>query len=832
MRILRSLSLAVLLTFAAPGLASEPLPLAPPAVGLADYFDRVIVASDGEGYLALLSSYDLGAVYRIRLDPIGDPVDPAPAVLLPDVTLDPSAILLWRGDRYVLIWGFPDLHYAEISRDGALLALDSAWLPGFGNAHAAWNGDTLLVVAQEWRAFGRVTAAFRVGDRGAIESVRTIWNVRQFASTIGIAAAGQLFGVIVGGVRESRLLILTRDGDVVTSTAVPGVMGIAGVGSAFHLPVVRSAGRAIEHVVAGTDGMITRTEPIAEGSSFFGVLAIAGRDRVGIVFREASGDGSPAQQAFYVARENGEIVTIERPHSAAAVFADAWAVSATGDVIQILGHEMRVARSTIDAPLVEPAAFASAPALVRAPLRQSDLRITAGESVFLATWIEPAIGGRTLRAVRVSPSGAVLDDPPLEIDGARDRAVLYGGGEFLLAGIIFDPTINAAVLRVRRLHEDGTWGETDQIALEPGETGDGLTGAWNGSEFLLVWWRGFAGFNGNTPDDGIYGARVSASRISSVTRLTVAERADPDYAIHANPRVAWDGSQYLLTWSRRRFSAPCYPTGCHSVPSLAMRRLDRVTNPIGPEVDLPDLEVADPHVAAIAPGEFVVAYVEESLFGINAGGFYHLWPKGIETVGVRSDFSGIDVTRVHTTFNSPVSILTLDDGAGSATLVWSHDGPLDEVGKAQVGFGGSPWLAKRGRSPGADAAAAAPSGQTLLGRLAPSFPGGPPRTFAFFFEPATPLPFPPSAPTGVRAVRTRTAVEVTWDPVEGATGYRIEVASNDAFHEGGSSTMNSARIDGRFVDRVRVVALNSGGESAPSAAVEIEGPRRKRLAGR
>ncbi|MGH9457847.1 MAG: fibronectin type III domain-containing protein [Thermoanaerobaculia bacterium] len=191
------------------------------------------------------------------------------------------------------------------------------------------------------------------------------------------------------------------------------------------------------------------------------------------------------------------------------------------------------------------------------------------------------------------------------------------------------------------------------------------------------------------------------------------------------------------------------------------------------------------------------------------------------------------MTGVGTAFNSAASILALDGDAGSAALVWSHTGPLDEVGKAQVGFGGTPWLAtRRGSSPRATAAAVAPSGQTLLGTLAPEFRGGPTRASAFFLDPSKPLPFPPPSPAGVRAVRNGSSIDVTWNPVEGATAYRIETTTYGTFYDRGTSITNRARIPDQSATQVRVIALNSGGESPPSVPAEVEEPQRKRLLGR
>ncbi|MGH9459216.1 MAG: hypothetical protein ACRD2J_16395, partial [Thermoanaerobaculia bacterium] len=374
------LSLTIVLALASPILASEPFPLAPPEIGLADYFDGSVIASDGERYLALLYSYSHGvdSVYRLRLDGDGEPLDPHPVLLLPDEVMVSNPLLLWRGDRYVLIWGTFGLHYAEISRDGELLELVSPWIEHHGSADAAWNGDSLLVVARERHGRGDVIRTFRIGDGGAIESSRTI-ATENF--DVSIAAAGERFGVLLQGFFESRLLLLASDGSVEASRLVPRAFGIAAVGSMFHLPVFRPEQKALDHVVAGADGTIVRIERVAEGGLFYGARLITGRDRVAIVFRERQDPDSAVYQSFYVARDDGEVLALGRPRSDDAVLSAVWAANGSGEVVQILGDEMRVGRSVLAAPLLDPAAFAAAPALVRAPLRQSSLRITAGESV-------------------------------------------------------------------------------------------------------------------------------------------------------------------------------------------------------------------------------------------------------------------------------------------------------------------------------------------------------------------------------------------------------------------------------------------------------------------
>jgi hypothetical protein len=88
----------------------------------------------------------------------------------------------------------------------------------------------------------------------------------------------------------------------------------------------------------------------------------------------------------------------------------------------------------------------------------------------------------------------------------------------------------------------------------------------------------------------------------------------------------------------------------------------------------------------------------------------------------------------------------------------------------------------------------------------------------------------PSAPTGVTAVRNpvgSTTVTVSWNPVSGATSYRVYYSSTgtgSGSQEGGiitSTSFNSTGNNTNLTHWFRVSAVNSSGEGSPSPWVSV-----------
>lgn len=85
--------------------------------------------------------------------------------------------------------------------------------------------------------------------------------------------------------------------------------------------------------------------------------------------------------------------------------------------------------------------------------------------------------------------------------------------------------------------------------------------AFDGSRYLVVWSDDRRGGG----DTDVYGQMVTPSGVLSGGEMPIAATAEPE----RNPTVACDGGAYLAAWSRRRAGSPGYWDACGSIVSLS-----------------------------------------------------------------------------------------------------------------------------------------------------------------------------------------------------------------------------------------------------------------------
>jgi hypothetical protein len=138
-------------------------------------------------------------------------------------------------------------------------------------------------------------------------------------------------------------------------------------------------------------------------------------------------------------------------------------------------------------------------------------------------------------ATRVSPGGAVLDEPALRLtssSGNARPAVAFDGTNYLVVWSGMGDQV-----RYSRVSSDGNVLDPDGIPIGPGGNGASPAVAFDGTNFLVVWEGGCA---------GICGARVSPSGVVlDSTGIPIA--AGIGFA--RSPGVAFDGTNYLVVWS-------------------------------------------------------------------------------------------------------------------------------------------------------------------------------------------------------------------------------------------------------------------------------------------
>ncbi|MDC3960281.1 hypothetical protein [Polyangium jinanense] len=170
----------------------------------------------------------------------------------------------------------------------------------------------------------------------------------------------------------------------------------------------------------------------------------------------------------------------------------------------------------------------------------SEPRVAVGGGVFLVAFLN----GSELQAVRVDPSGAVLDPTPITIGGVgsagRGFSVAYAAGQFVVA---WSSTDAPAGLRHARITPAGAVLDPGGIASIAGPSwsfsGLGLASA--GADTLMVWHS-----NGN-----LRGARIDAQGAvldpGGVDLAPTLADYTGDEFISA-PAVVFDGTNYLVAW--------------------------------------------------------------------------------------------------------------------------------------------------------------------------------------------------------------------------------------------------------------------------------------------
>lgn len=151
--------------------------------------------------------------------------------------------------------------------------------------------------------------------------------------------------------------------------------------------------------------------------------------------------------------------------------------------------------------------------------------------------------GFDLRAVRVTPAGAVLDPSPGVLlgpaDGFRPRGA-FGGGFHFIAFVT--PSSGRSIVSVRRLRPDLTWEDPAPIQLEDTRRAiDQMSVGYGGGRALIAWTRR------SHPITEVRARRVSAAGV--IEDAAPIQLDEGDQVAHSIPiGVGSDGSDFLVTW--------------------------------------------------------------------------------------------------------------------------------------------------------------------------------------------------------------------------------------------------------------------------------------------
>jgi len=173
--------------------------------------------------------------------------------------------------------------------------------------------------------------------------------------------------------------------------------------------------------------------------------------------------------------------------------------------------------------------------------------VAFGSSNYLVAWDCSAGSNYWVNALRVTPSGAVLDSNPIYTaisgSGGDAPAVAFDGTNWFVVAAFNDFGGLANVQGVR-ITQDGQLVDTHAIRLAYIPRGLNWPAvAFGATSYLAVW----SDYRSSSTYD-IYGARVSTDGTVLDTAIAISTAATSQYS----PSVAFDGTNWLVTWQDNR----------------------------------------------------------------------------------------------------------------------------------------------------------------------------------------------------------------------------------------------------------------------------------------
>jgi hypothetical protein len=433
------------------------------------------------------------------------------------------------------------------------------------------------------------------------------------------------------------------------------------------------------------------------------------------------------------------------------------------------------------------------------PARQYDPAIASDGASFTTVFGESSADASLLRA-----NSATVD----ETDADSRPAIAIGGGLSLLVWQ------EGQQIFAKRVSASGTVLDANPITVHSGTAAKQPDVAWNGSSFLAVW----------SETNGIFGATISTSgTVGAAQRITPDTSADADYHTHTMPRLAWNGSSYLLVWTDTLFTL-CFNNGCRTIDRSRAMRVAADGAPR--EVIAEPLAVNAPRSSVASNGrDFLVLANGADLLGITVHGDGTL--RADAPLAIFRWFANVygDVA-----WNGSEYLVTwrYSDGQTPRLAFARVTSTVRDQAAVTVGAQDDRVTAPR--------IATNAAGQAQIATYETRQAGGPTRVTLYTPDELAPLPARPAAPklTGVVALATNT-YSIQWSGTPDASGYIVETRDNYGFYYIiATAPAGATSVTGEVFNRaaVRVRGWNAGGLSDPSNELSQTGtpPSRRRSA--
>lgn len=513
-----------------------------------------VVASNGETFLTVW--YEDSEIRGSLADRSGRVITPVSFPILPlDFSVIGAFDVAAIGTNYVIAFSTEKgFQLAQLSGTGALLKITKVDAPFRGyeapRARVASNGSSILIVAPASKGFPQTETVAYLLDREGVILRSTSLGKSQSSSNVIVQ--GDQYVVAVAAAPSIVAQRIAANGALVRSSTIGSVATlIADIALAAHGDEVLVMWSESSDVRGAHAALLLRDGRVGSGRAL--PVGPLGLRRSVALAATASGymaalslcavPNSSDCGAYLLRLDERGVPLDGAPFRVSATFPTS--IEAIGPTLLLVTVSSRVENHVVD-PLTM--AVASSTVSISAPIQREPSLASNGVD-FFASFIEKTLDRSPLKGARFNREGAPLDGPGLLI-GADDTgsifsATAYGGSTYVVVWI----DAITSTLYARRFDAMGHAIDAGPLVVGPADAVSPPAVAWNGQNFLAVW----------PHSGGIDGALLSARGNSAGAPIPLAPRGSNVY--FANPDVASDGNQFLITWGVYPFFCdPCAAT--------------------------------------------------------------------------------------------------------------------------------------------------------------------------------------------------------------------------------------------------------------------------------
>jgi hypothetical protein len=593
----RYLTLLVILLVASAARAAD-VPISTPAFGPATNvtYSGTSIVPLGDGFLAIWGESPPcvdSELRGIRLDRNGQPRDPASFLLAPALYETSVIATAADGDDAYVAWRSYGVsaHLVRVSADGTVTTLsDSVPIARAVNMRAS-NGKILFLGSRS-NLSDPVTVT--LVDRAGVVVRSGVTIVGDDASVMDVVAANGAF--LFGWAGADGIHVTPVSADDVAANNIPTTPAILNTSNESYF---RLASNGVHSMASWFDGsthqirvlpLSTSGEPLGAPISL-GTFApveapviVGVSDGYEILIREdtiGAGQIAALRVSF-----DGALQSVH--HNPAITFQPASAQN--GDRTVAVWSEQRFATSKgaeiIAEPIAADGSIGVGTIVSLEPVEQHVRKFLPFAGGVAALWTDSAPNDR-LTFGRVTPAGAPVDGTGLRLRESiydqKHSAMATDGERFFVAWTEGDPSYVPQVLYGAVVSFSGSPSvSVTQLATDAGGESD-IAVAWNGQTFTIVYQR--------TRPHSFDLAALRVDRSGNVVDpdpipLTPARVGDE------NPRLSWNGNDYLLVWQRwydpfTYFGEHCSPPEPPPLPAeLFAQRFSASFTPISAEIPL------------------------------------------------------------------------------------------------------------------------------------------------------------------------------------------------------------------------------------------------------